>query len=145
MDTLNTLALVAHVLIAATIIGLVLIQKGKGADAGAGFGAGASGTVFGARGSANFLSRSTAVAATLFFMTSLGLAYLNSNRTPETSLLDELSIEAEAGEAVDENELLLDSIDSLDLPPLTDSGQAEERLNSEDMLPVVPELQESSQ
>ena len=74
MNTLNTVALITHVLIAASIIGLVMLQKGKGADAGAGFGAGASGTVFGARGSANFLSRSTAVMAALFFATSLGLA-----------------------------------------------------------------------
>jgi preprotein translocase subunit SecG len=88
MNTLNTLALIAHVLIAAAIIGLVLLQKGKGADAGAGFGAGASGTVFGARGSANFLSRSTAVAAALFFATSMGLAYLNRDVEVATSLLD---------------------------------------------------------
>jgi len=88
MNTTNTLVLIAHVLIAAAIIGLVMIQKGKGADAGAGFGAGASGTVFGARGSANFLSRSTAVAAALFFSTSLGLAYLNRDVEVAASLLD---------------------------------------------------------
>jgi len=88
MDTTNTLLLIAHVLIAASIIGLVMLQKGKGADAGAGFGAGASGTVFGARGSTNFLSRSTAVAAALFFATSMGLAYLNRNVEVSTSLLD---------------------------------------------------------
>lgn len=89
MNTLNTLVLVGHVLIAASIIGLVMIQKGKGADAGAGFGAGASGTVFGARGSANFLSRSTAVAAALFFSSSLGLAYLNRDVEMTPSLLRE--------------------------------------------------------
>ena len=88
MNTLNTLALIAHVLIAAAIIGLVLLQRGKGADAGAGFGAGASGTVFGARGAANFLSRSTAVMAALFFASSLTLAYLNSNRQPAASLME---------------------------------------------------------
>ena len=62
------------------IIGVVLMQKGKGADAGAGFGSGASGTVFGARGSATFLSKSTAVLATLFFVTSMSLAYMAAHR-----------------------------------------------------------------
>ena len=101
MDTINTLVLVAHVLIAAAIIGLVMLQKGKGADAGAGFGAGASGTVFGARGSANFLSRSTAIAAALFFASSLGLAYLNRDVEVSNSLLDAVvSEEAPAIEAV---------------------------------------------
>ena len=88
MTTLHNVVLIIHVLIAVMIVGLVLIQRGKGADAGAAFGAGASGTVFGARGSANFLSRSTAVLAMLFFGTSLGLAYLGSQREPAESLLD---------------------------------------------------------
>jgi preprotein translocase subunit SecG len=88
MTTLHNVVLIVHVLIAVMIVGLVLIQRGKGADAGAAFGAGASGTVFGARGSANFLSRSTAVLAMLFFCTSLGLAYLGSQRKPAESLLD---------------------------------------------------------
>jgi|SRR5690606_3255190 len=76
MNWLHTLTIVFHVLIAAAIVGLVLLQRGKGADAGAGFGAGASGTVFGARGSASFLSRTTATLAVLFIVTSLTLAYL---------------------------------------------------------------------
>ncbi len=80
MNWLQTLAVVFHVLLAVAIIGIVLLQRGKGADAGAGFGAGASGTVFGARGSASFLSRTTAVLATLFFLTSLGLTYLFSQQ-----------------------------------------------------------------
>lgn len=88
MTTLNTIVLVVHVLIALSIILLVLLQRGKGAEAGAAFGAGASGTVFGARGSANFLSRSTAVLATLFFVTSLGLAYLAGQRKPVESLIE---------------------------------------------------------
>jgi preprotein translocase subunit SecG len=78
MNWVQTLAVVFHVLLALGIVGLVLLQRGRGADAGAGFGAGASGTVFGARGSASFLSRMTAVLATLFFLTSLGLSYLFS-------------------------------------------------------------------
>jgi len=88
MNWVQTLAVVIHVLLAAGIVGLVLLQRGKGADAGAGFGAGASGTVFGARGSASFLSRTTAVLATLFFLTSLGLSYLFSQRTEPTSVVD---------------------------------------------------------
>ena len=80
MNWLHTATIVFHVLIAAAIVGLVLLQRGKGADAGAGFGAGASGTVFGARGSASFLSRMTATLAALFFATSLTLAYLGGTQ-----------------------------------------------------------------
>jgi preprotein translocase subunit SecG len=85
---LQTIVLVAHVGIALMIIGLVLLQRGKGADAGTGFGAGASGTVFGARGSATFFSRATGVLATLFFVTSLALAYLATQQTAPRSLLE---------------------------------------------------------
>jgi preprotein translocase subunit SecG len=67
--------IVLHVLLALAIIGLVLLQHGKGADMGSGFGGGASGSLFGATGSANFLSRTTAVLATVFFISSLALAY----------------------------------------------------------------------
>lgn len=89
MTTLHLIVLIVHVLVGAMIVGLVLLQRGKGADAGAAFGAGASGTVFGARGSSNFLSRSTAVLATLFFVTSLSLAYLGAQRRPvSSSVLD---------------------------------------------------------
>lgn len=91
MSTLNTLLLVAHVLISVVIVALIMIQRGKGAEAGAAFGAGASGTVFGARGSANFLSRSTAILAFLFFMTSLGLAYMASQRTGPVSLMNQVT------------------------------------------------------
>ena len=72
---MQTALLILHLALAIAIIVLALLQHGKGADAGAAFGAGASNTMFGARGSANFLSRSTAVVATLFFITSLGLGY----------------------------------------------------------------------
>jgi preprotein translocase subunit SecG len=88
MTWVQTLAVVVHVLLAGSIIGLVLLQRGKGADAGAGFGAGASGTVFGSRGSGSFLSRTTAILATLFFMTSLGLSYLFSQGSAPTSVVD---------------------------------------------------------
>lgn len=84
MNTLFTLLLVVHIAVALGVIGLVLVQHGKGADMGAAFGSGASGSLFGATGSANFLSRSTAVLAAIFFATSLGLAYIQSNK-PKTS------------------------------------------------------------
>jgi preprotein translocase subunit SecG len=79
MQQWTTLIIVAHVLIALAIIGLVLLQHGKGADMGSGFGSGSSGSLFGATGSANFLSRATAVLATVFFLSSLGLAYLGGS------------------------------------------------------------------
>ena len=85
---LHSIVLGVHLIVAAMIVGLVLLQRGKGAEAGTGFGAGASGTVFGARGSANFLSRATGVLATVFFITSLALAYLSTQRAAPTSLLD---------------------------------------------------------
>ena len=96
MSWVQTLAVVFHVLLAASIIGLVLIQRGKGADAGAGFGAGASGTVFGSRGSGSFLSRTTAILATLFFLTSLGLTYLFSQQKAPTSVVDTVQQSAPA-------------------------------------------------
>ena len=96
MNWLQTLAVVFHVLLAVGIIAIVLLQRGKGADAGAGFGAGASGTVFGARGSASFLSRTTAVLATLFFLTSLGLTYLFSQHKAATSVVDTVKQETPA-------------------------------------------------
>ena len=90
---LVTVLIVLHVLVALAIIGLVLLQHGKGADMGSGFGGGASGSLFGATGSANFLSRATAVLATIFFILSLALAYLGTATTKQEeaqkTLLDE--------------------------------------------------------
>src|SRR6201991_1827809 len=77
--------LAVHILLALLIIGLVLLQRGKGAEAGAGFGSGASGTVFGARGTSTLFSRLTAVFAALFFGTSLLLAYLGTHSVVEPS------------------------------------------------------------
>ena len=78
---METLVLVLHVLAALAIIGLVLLQHGKGADMGAAFGGGASGSLFGSTGSANFLSRTTALLATVFFVTSLALTWFSAHRT----------------------------------------------------------------
>ncbi|SMB24668.1 preprotein translocase membrane subunit [Sterolibacterium denitrificans] len=81
--------LTVHLLVGLAIIGLVLMQHGKGADMGAAFGSGASGSLFGASGSANFLSRTTAILAVVFFLTSLGLSYMATSRTkPAGSVLD---------------------------------------------------------
>ncbi|MEF8833658.1 MAG: preprotein translocase subunit SecG [Halofilum sp. (in: g-proteobacteria)] len=77
---MHTVVLTIHVLLAIGVIGLVLIQQGKGADAGAAFGSGSSATVFGAGGSGSFLTRTTTALATLFFVTSLALAVIAANR-----------------------------------------------------------------
>ena len=121
MLNFHSIMLIAHVLISAAIIGLVLLQRGKGADAGAAFGAGASGTVFGARGSSNFLSRSTAILALLFFLSSLSLAYLGSRQAPTESLMDG----SESG-----------GINVV--PSVNDPATGFESVSDADLLPTVP-------
>lgn len=78
---------VVHVLAAVSLIGLILLQHGKGADMGAAFGSGASGSLFGVSGSSNFLSRATAFSVTVFFATSLALAYIASHRSSSGSVI----------------------------------------------------------
>jgi preprotein translocase subunit SecG len=85
METIETLVLVFHVLAALAVIGLVLIQHGKGADAGAGFGGGASSTVFGSGGAGNFLQRMTTGIAIAFFITSFGLAFYAKEKSQAAS------------------------------------------------------------
>lgn len=85
---LFNILLAVHIIVAIVMIGFILIQHGKGADAGASFGAGASGTVFGAAGSANFLTRTTAVLATIFFITSLALAHFAQKQAADQLRLD---------------------------------------------------------
>ena len=87
---METLVWIVHLLVSIILIGLVLLQHGKGADMGAAFGSGASGSLFGASGSANFLSRATAVAATIFFLTSMGLTYFSLNRAAPGGVLDKI-------------------------------------------------------
>ena len=77
---MQTIIIIVHVIVAIAIVGLVLLQQGKGADAGASFGAGASQTVFGASGSGNFLVRATTISAVIFFVTSLSLAIFAKNQ-----------------------------------------------------------------
>ena len=88
--------LTVHILLALMIVFLVLMQRGKGAEAGAGFGAGASGTVFGARGTATLFSKLTAVFAALFFTTSLLLAYMGTRTTAEPTSVIERAAQAAA-------------------------------------------------
>ena len=85
---MQTVLIVVHLLLSLSLIGLVLIQHGKGADAGAAFGSGASATVFGAQGSGSFLSRTTGILAALFFMTSLALAYFAMNTARDAGLME---------------------------------------------------------
>lgn len=88
---METLVWVVHIVVAVVLIGLVLMQHGKGADMGAAFGTGSAGSLFGSSGSANFLSRSTAVAAALFFITSLSLTYIYSHPAQQQGVMDEVN------------------------------------------------------
>ena len=96
MELLNTFALVALIVSALAIIVLVLMQHGKGADMGAAFGSGASGSLFGATGSANFLSRTTGILAAVFFATSLALAYIGSNKPKTTGSVMQEAVQSES-------------------------------------------------
>lgn len=118
---LQNLVLIGHVLIAIFIVVLVLLQRGKGAETGAAFGAGSSGTVFGARGSANFLSRGTAVLAAMFFLSSLTLAFYSGQVQQEPGSLMERS--APGGEVPGDAVLTPldeDDADFSELPELED-------------------------
>ena len=142
---LYSILVAIDVLLAGAIIGLVLIQQGKGADVGAAFGSGASGTVFGSRGSASFLSRATAILAALFFVNSLLLAYLASNRPVTESVINQgVVIEEMADEVVDipsasaidpdmpaSQSPVMES-DLPELPDTYDSGTAESDLSEMD-------------
>jgi preprotein translocase subunit SecG len=88
----ETLVWVVHVMTAIVLIGLVLVQHGKGADMGAAFGTGSAGGLFGSSGSASFLSRSTAIAAAVFFMTSLSLTYLYSHPASQQGVMEKLAV-----------------------------------------------------
>jgi len=95
-----TILVVVQVLVSIALIALVLLQHGKGADAGAAFGSGASGTVFGSRGSANFLSTATAWLAAAFFAVSLAIAYFVNARSESKSLVDQMAPAAAPAAAV---------------------------------------------
>ena len=118
MENINSLLSVAQVLLSVSLIALILMQHGKGADAGAAFGSGASASVFGARGSGNFLSKATAIIAALFFIVCLSLAYVSSNREVASSVTESvISIENETQQVTtDEN---------TDLPPAEGSTEVD--------------------
>jgi preprotein translocase subunit SecG len=100
MSWLFSVVLTVHILVGLAVIGLVLVQHGKGADMGAAFGSGSSGSLFGASGSANFLSR--AVLATAFFLTSLTLAYLGSHQPKTAGSLMQETVKSESSPAADQ-------------------------------------------
>jgi preprotein translocase subunit SecG len=100
---METLVWVAHIIVAVGVIALVLLQHGKGADMGAAFGSGSSGSLFGATGSSNFLSRGTAILATLFFLTSLALAYFGLQQHKSNSVLDRAVVPATTQSAAPES------------------------------------------
>ena len=125
---MQTLIVVIHVIVAIVIVGLVLLQQGKGADAGASFGAGASQTVFGASGSGNFLVKATTIAATIFFITSLSLAIFARN---------ERSIDNNVGLPVLNQEILEENTSGQsDIPRLEDEA---EQTSSQNEIPALPD------
>ncbi len=116
MENINSLLSIAQVLLSVSVIALVLMQHGKGADAGAAFGSGASASVFGARGSGNFLSKATGILAALFFIVCMSLAYVSSNREAPSSVtqsVTEIGIEPQQAT----------SGENLDLPPVEESTE----------------------
>ena len=128
MANLNSILLVIQVLLSISLIGLILIQHGKGADAGAAFGSGASATVFGSRGSGNFLSRMTTIVAILFFIVCLSLAYVSSHRADPANTRQSVTTQeletapAPAGDFMQESdlppaEIAPGSATDSDLPP----------------------------
>ena len=115
---METIVVVVHVIVAIGIVGLVLLQQGKGADAGASFGAGSSQTVFGASGTGNFLVRSTTVGATIFFITSLSLAVFAKNQSSlggaaNSPLANEALLQEAAAPIVSD----VPQLDAVPLPP----------------------------
>lgn len=108
-----SIILVVHVVLSIAIIGLVLLQRGKGAEAGAALGGGASGSVFGAQGASNFLSRTTAILAASFFVTSLSLAYLSSNQQATSSL--------ETGSVIEQSSEVPTAVVPSDIPAAVDT------------------------
>lgn len=125
--------IVIHVLLGLGIIGLILMQQGKGADAGAAFGTGSAGSVFGAQGAASFLSRATAILATLFFITSLGLAMINGNKGVPSDLMSSPNTHQDA--------LALPEVDGA---KSTDTAPATPDIKSEE-IPAVPEAKPAEQ
>jgi preprotein translocase subunit SecG len=126
MNLVMNLVVALQILAALVMIGLVLIQHGKGADMGASFGSGASGSLFGATGSANFMSRSTAVCAAIFFACTLALAYFSNDRSQPAggSVLDQAAISAPAASAPPTGAALVPGAASVAAPAAAPSAPA---------------------
>ncbi|MGM0593636.1 MAG: preprotein translocase subunit SecG [Pseudomonadota bacterium] len=125
---METVILIVHVLAAVGLVGLILLQQGKGADMGAAFGSGASSTVFGSQGSASFLTRGTAILATLFFLTSLSLAYFTNQGVPSKSVTDSVVEEVDSEAPVAEDMPSVPSAQSdSDLPDAGSMGESSEQ------------------
>lgn len=116
---MQTILTILQVFLSIGLIALILIQHGRGADAGAAFGSGASATVFGARGSGSFLSRLTAILATLFFLTSMGLAYYAARTGNAPGLMDKIDLPQALPEAPVKS--AAPSVDS-DVPSVSTAG-----------------------
>jgi preprotein translocase subunit SecG len=132
-----TVLIIVHVILAISLTGLILVQHGKGADAGAAFGSGASSTVFGARGAASFLTRTTAILATGFFVVSMSLAVISSRSTDISSgpdlgvvgAVQDVPLPAEAAEA----DAVTADIVLEDVPPLDEPVAEEEESDVPDL------------
>ena len=133
MESLQTILLVVQVLVAVSLIGLILIQHGKGADAGAAFGSGASSTVFGSQGSSSFLTKATAILAFVFLANSLSLAYIASRRMNSVEslmLAPEVLVEESQTETTTTEGALLETKIEESIPESIDS------------MPAIPESTE---
>ena len=138
MEMVETLIQVLHVLTALAVIGLVLIQQGKGADMGSGFGSGASATVFGSGGAGNFLTRMTTTLAIVFFVTSFGLAVFAKQKSTEVLNIGipqvEDSIPVDAGMEIPAGELEMEAIPAVEAEiPSMDAAPADDA-----EIPAVP-------
>jgi len=121
---LETIVWSLHVIFAGVVVVLVLLQHGKGADMGAAFGSGSAGSLFGASGSATFLSRMTGIVAAMFFITSMSLTYLSMNRTEDLGimgLIDDAAVSNSAkgsqsgvGQEVNDNEIKIPDFNDID-------------------------------
>ncbi|MEL0084060.1 MAG: preprotein translocase subunit SecG [Gammaproteobacteria bacterium] len=120
---METVILTVHVLAAAALIGLVLIQQGQGADAGAAFGSGASQTLFGSRGAGSFFTRTTTILAIVFFLTSISLAWLSAQQASQESVLDRVGSEV---------------LNELEMPAVPSAAETQEEVVDKD-LPVIPD------
>lgn len=144
---LYNVLLIILIVVSVAMIVLILMQQGKGADAGAAFGSGASGTVFGSQGSANFLSRTTGILATIFFLVALALAFLASGRTLESvsimqSAKPQTKTEAPAAPVSDVPPVPAAEKASSDVPPAVDikpSDKVEEKAAVDEKKPVADE------